>query len=271
LAELLEEKTSIILVTHSLEILQRYCRRAILLDQGEKRYDGDTADAVRLFMDLRGAQRAKSVQSAVPRVVSVEQIMPILSESNITSTMDGWPQSDAFMFTNFPHLRGRGKVDVTRMAILDDKGTPTTIFKQGERMHLYLEFRLKRDMSKPVINIEIKDSYNLLIHSKNSYQNNANAPFLLSQGSMVHYHQSIVLDLAPKNYVIDLDCFDLTDDIQTELDRPDFGELARRMTRLFRLNQAAAVSISPRFDNILVPPHGGLCNLAGESHFAVSA
>ncbi len=62
LAELLQQNTSIILVTHSMGIVQRYCERVILLNAGEKLYDGEPAEAIRQYLQLKGEKRADAIK-----------------------------------------------------------------------------------------------------------------------------------------------------------------------------------------------------------------
>ncbi|MDD2921818.1 MAG: ABC transporter ATP-binding protein [Anaerolineales bacterium] len=272
LAELIEKNTSIVLVTHSLGIVQRYCKRVILLNNGEKLFDGDPNTAVRMFMDLRGAQNAAAAQN----VVSIDQNSDLANNWSVDKPktdirLEAWPPDEAFTLKSFPNLKGKGKINLTRMAVLNDQGQPALVFKQGDRLHLYVEFQLKKDIGMPIINFEIRDPYNLLIHSKSTIQDKTEAPRSVSHGNVVHYYQSVVLDLAPQNYVINLDCFSFSEsDHYTELERQDFGSLVQHMFRLFRLDGAFAIVVTPRFDERMILPYGGLCDLSSETRFQIT-
>ena len=156
------------------------------------------------------------------------------------------------------------------MAVLNDKGEPILIFKQGERLHLYCEFQLKNDIEVPVINIEIRDNLNLLIHSKDSIQNNTQAPFSTPRNSIVHYSQIITLNIAPGNYIFNISCSFLSKENYEQLEKVGYKTTIKRMAHLWRLDQAFAIAVLARFGEALELLHGGLCDLPGSGQIQIS-
>jgi len=276
LAELIENKTSIILVTHSLGIIQRYCNRVILLEKGEKIYDGDPGEAIRLFMQIRGQQKAKAIEALGIQdedytIGSIDNNKPPRKNSPKNVNLSSWPNDTLFNITSFPKLRGRGRVNLTRMAVLNEKGKPTLTFNHGEQMNIYCEFQVKNDIAVPVFNIEIRDSLNLLIHSKSSIQNGVETPSSLSKGSFVHYYQSITLNIAPESYIVNITCFILPLNDYKQAKELGYQEIVNRMNLLWKLDQAFAFLIlnrsgTERLDIV----HGGLCDLPGSGQIQVS-
>jgi len=66
LEELLEKGTSILLVTHDLQLVKNYCRRALYLKQGRLAYNGDCENATEMFlMDMRAAQQPTRSSQAI--------------------------------------------------------------------------------------------------------------------------------------------------------------------------------------------------------------
>jgi hypothetical protein len=158
------------------------------------------------------------------------------------------------------------------LAVLNDQGEPVQVFKQGERLHIYCEFQLKEDIDTPVINVEIRDRLNLLVHSKNSIQNHTESPSVGLRGEIVHYHQSIVLNLSADNYVINLDCFSLPQNEGKPLEKTGFQALsAGSVNRLWRLDQAFAIAILPGYGEQAESLHGGLCDLPGEGRMQIGS
>ncbi len=60
--EMLEEAKAVVIVTHSLEIVEKVCNRAIWLQSGEVKYDGEPADTVRLYKEMASEHKNKVVR-----------------------------------------------------------------------------------------------------------------------------------------------------------------------------------------------------------------
>lgn len=269
LSELIEQKTSILLVTHSMGIVQRYCERVILLNEGEKVFDGQPDEAIRLYMQLRGEKRAEAVKKLwmedEEEVLALSPFPEKRTKPVSTIRPQNWPSDDVFKHKSFPEFRGRGKVDFHRLAVLNDKGDPTLLFKQGDRMHVYCEFSVKQDIDSPVLNIEIRDKFNLLVHAKNTIQNRAVIPNSVSRGGVVHCYQSITLNIAPGNYVINLSCINFLQNSQNYSEKNSHHDFREVTPILWRLDRAFAVAVQLRHGEDFELLHGGLCDLPGES------
>lgn len=62
--DMLGEAKTVILVTHSLGIVEKVCTRSIWLDEGKLRYDGDPKEAVKLYKD--SVKRYRKMKKALP-------------------------------------------------------------------------------------------------------------------------------------------------------------------------------------------------------------
>lgn len=265
LAELIEQKTSIILVTHSMGIIQRYCDRVIFLSNGEKVFAGNPGEGIRLYLQIRGEKQAEFVKKLAQDEELDEVVVPRSGKKpQPTSKPASWPSDEAFTYKTFPALKGKGRASITRMAILNEQGEPAITFKQGERLHLYCEYQVKKDIDVPVVNMEIRDKLNLLIHSKDSLQNSAESPTSVSSGGIIHYYQSISLNLKPGNYIISIEATALSLEDYQQARKYGSG-LTMRMKPLWALKPALAISILPRYGEDLELLHGGICDLPGES------
>jgi lipopolysaccharide transport system ATP-binding protein len=268
LSELIEQKTSILLVTHSMGVIQRYCDRVIVLNEGEKIFDGKPDEAIRMYMQLRGEKRARAVTKlGMEEEEDVQMSVPPAKRAKRSMVVrpQDWPPRKVFRYVDFPELRGKGRVEFQRLAVLNDQGKPAVSFKQGDRMHIYCEFRLKQDIEAPVMNVEIRDTLNLLLHAKNAIQNRAELPPAVSRGDTVHYYQNITLNIAPGNYVIHLNSTVLQAKSQSRLEKRAHRGLQGTVAHLWQLERAFAISVLPRHGEELEVLHGGLCDLPGES------
>jgi len=62
--EMLADAKTVILVTHSLGIVEKVCTRAIWLQEGTIRYDGDPKEAVALYKE--SVKRYRNMKKALP-------------------------------------------------------------------------------------------------------------------------------------------------------------------------------------------------------------
>jgi lipopolysaccharide transport system ATP-binding protein len=276
LAELLEQKTTIILVTHSMGVIQRYCQRVILLNAGEKLFDGPPTDAIRLYLQVRGEQSADAIkrlmldeeETGLENVFS-QQATPKQIPSDLSANTENWPDDSAFTFNSFPKLIGKARASLLRLAVLNDNSEPTLVFKQGEHLHIYCEFQLKQDIDSPVITAEIRDKFSLLVHGKNSRQNHAQAPVSVPRGGIIRYYQNIALNIAPGSYVVNLECASLSQTDIQRLEQLDHPILAAEKKRVWRLDGAFAIALLSRHDKGAELPHSGLCDLPGEGRMQI--
>ena len=277
LAELLQQNTSIILVTHSMGIVQRYCERVILLNAGEKLYDGEPAEAIRQYLQLKGEKRADAIKKLeldeegdgldFPPLKKTGEESP---QTPIHSQIDDWPPDSVFRIKSFPKQIGKARASLTRLAVVNDDGEPALTYKQGDSLRIYCEFQLKQDMEMPVVNMEIRDEHGLLIHGKNSIQNRTQSPTRVSRGSVVHYYQRVALNVAPGNYVINLDCTTLPSDGQWSPEKLGHPGEAGERKRIWRLEGAFAVSVLLRHGEDLELLHSGVCDLPGEGRMQIA-
>lgn len=271
LAELIEQKTSILLVTHSMGVVQRYCNRVIVLNEGKKVFDGDPLEATRVYLQVRGEKRADAIKELEmdEEGEMFDQVAARPTFANQSGVEISWPSDDAFRFTSFSKLSGKARANLLRLAVLNDRGEPESMFKQGDRLHIYYEFQMKQDIEMPVLSAEIRDPLNLLVHAKSSIQNRTNAPSAVGRGDVVRYHQVIKLGIAPGNYVFNLECTTVPGGSSLTLEKLGHAAAKDEISRVWRLDGAFAISISPRHGEELELLHGGLCDLPGEGQMQV--
>lgn len=267
LEELISRNTSIILVTHSMGVVQRYCSRAILLNKGSLIYDGETSKAINMFMHLRGERGIPELQDSLQEEIDEVELELGPSKSrlpiNHISTNHNeaaWPPDSAFTLHSFPKIKGKGRARLIRLAILNDAGEPNLIFRQGDQLHLYLEYELMMDIEMPVTRVEIRDKFNSLIHSKDSQQTNTKVPSSLSKGHIIRWHQTLKLNLAPNNYIFNIELFSMK---SSSPSTQKIAKLSRQETRLSRLDQAFAIVLTHYNQENLDLLHGGLVDLPG--------
>lgn len=270
LDELVAMNTAIILVTHGMSIVNKYCSEVIVIHQGEKIFQGESAKAIATFMQLKNYRARKLIDISFDEEYA-DLESGAQSEALSTTSEDSfpWPQDSVFKQDTFPSLMGKKRASLRRLALCNADGSPAATFRQGEQAFFFYEFELKTDIGLPIAGIRITDEHNLLIHSKNSLQNGANAPLLAKRGSLIRFRQSLSLNLAPGIYIFELELLTITPSDYKLLEKLTTEEYRQKLMRVCRIPQAGSFMVMERHGEQIKVRHGGLCDLPGESQIQV--
>lgn len=179
-----QEGTSILLVTHDMGTLRRFCTKGILLEHGQKAYEGDVLKAVSMYsLQGRTLNDKKDTQSPVPFAETKIQ------EAEIKSTN--------YNLTHF----SEGYAEVINYYLLDALKNQTAVFEQDNSLHFDCQFKLLKDLTVPYFHISIINSQNIVVYAKNSFQNNLMHKPLFIKDSTLKISGKIELSLTPGKYI----------------------------------------------------------------------
>jgi len=260
LEDLIKQNVTIILVTHSIALVRQYCQEVIVLEQGEMVYSGEPGEGIKKYFSIRQNQ---GIKIKVTSTYDEDFVSDLDTLSDTTGNTLQWPGIEEFKKESLPKESSTMSAELVQLALYNDDGVQTNIFRQGEVVYLYYAYRIKKNIGVPISMFSLFSATNLIIHGKNSIQLNADHPKAVNAGDILRFKQSIKLDVSPRNYIFDLEL--------SAISPKDFEELDS-LTRLdFKERLASLVSIKPA-GNILVVPknaggamnlHAGFCNLKG--------
>lgn len=133
---LMQQGTTVLLVTHDMQLIKRYCDRVIYLKKGQIAYDGDPEEGTEIY--LAETKETDSASKAVTRNRSTT------GAANL-----------AF---------GTGKGVITEALIVAESGSGSSaVVKQGERVNLVVKAKITAELAFPRIQMTVRDSrgYNL--------------------------------------------------------------------------------------------------------------
>jgi len=142
--ELTARGTTIILVTHAVDLVTRFCTRAILLDGGRLRMDGAPRDVVNAYLsDLFG----------VPRAVPPE---PRAAQPAATPACQdrGFEQRPGYSADEFRW--GSREAEIVDFALTTAGLSPTAALVSGEEVLLTLRVHFHRKVELPIYGVTIK-------------------------------------------------------------------------------------------------------------------
>lgn len=191
--------TSILLVTHDMGALRRFCSKGILLENGQKVFEGDVLKAVSMYsLQGRTLNDKKDILTTGPYVETNEKSV---IAKNINYTL-----------THF----SEGYAEVKEYNIYDALKNKSAVFEQDTSLHFECVFNLLKYLTVPYFHISIINSQNLAIYAKNSFQHNLLHKQAFPKDSHLKISGKIELALAPGKYVFAVSLHN-TDPVALEL------------------------------------------------------
>lgn len=265
LEELIRENTSVILVTHSMNVVRHYSNRAIVLNQGQMVFQGDVNESIQKYFQI------KASSSGRPRpdyaFVDEDEIsLPEAGSDVVRPSHDqgiDWPAANAFEVTPFPKKASSERAELTSLALCDTNGNPCQSFSQGGVVSFYYEYHVKENMGVPVAAIEIWDQYNILIHGRNSLQYGAQVPLRVRKGERIRFRHDLKLMIAPGKYIFNLRLFTLHPEDFAQIKYLSPGEIREKLILMVSVKPAGMIEIIRDPHSQILGSHSGMCSLPG--------
>ncbi len=156
--DLRDRGKAIVLVTHDLDAVTRFCDRCLLLDAGHILEDGKpdmvvqkyralTFERERRYGGFDGAdQSPTSVKS-----FSSEQQMPIIRS-----------------IPNIDHRFGNGEAELLGIELMNENGEPTRDISGGQNVVIRISARFSQEIERPILGYMIRDRLGIEISASNT-------------------------------------------------------------------------------------------------------
>src|SRR5687768_12361164 len=171
-AEFKRRGKTILLVTHSLGMVERFCDEALWLDSGRIRGSGDPKRIVGAYItDVErreerelAAGDAKAKESAAVTIVSPDEpASAVLPDSPVESATG---PSDMFRATE--GRWGSREVEITDVALLGADGQIAHVFQSGERVDLRIRMRAPLPIDDFVVGVGIFNAEGVCCYGTNT-------------------------------------------------------------------------------------------------------
>ncbi len=207
IAALRREKKTLVLVTHDLDAVERWCDEVLWLEGGVVRERGEprrVIDCYRQFVE-RGEELELLAVSEKEREEDSEVASDHRSDgaAEARSVEDGEAQID-FM----AHRRwGSREIEISAVRLVASGGTPRLMFHPDDSLAIEIDYRLHQELSQHerddlVFGIGITRSDGVLIHGGNTQLEHVTVPALRSSGSVRYSVRKLLL--VEGNYRVDV-------------------------------------------------------------------
>jgi ABC-type polysaccharide/polyol phosphate transport system ATPase subunit len=262
LEELIEQKTAIILVTHSTGTVRQYCDDVIVLNKGNILYHGASNESIQKYFEIKKDRGIKI--NIADTYVEEDYIPPRDDQFKVRTDTLEWPADSIFNLNTLPQKSENKRAKLTQLCICDERGNPCRVFKQGETACIYYAYQVKENMGIPIAGFNLFTVKNLLIHSKNSIQLKAEHPRNVKAGDIIRYKQLIKLDLAPGNYIFNLSLLTMHPRDFDNKEKFSVKEFKEKLIHVIGIKPAGVIEIISHSQYQAIGLHGGICNLDGE-------
>jgi ABC-type polysaccharide/polyol phosphate transport system ATPase subunit len=187
---------TILLVTHSLNLIERFCDEAIWLDAGEKQAEGDPKRVIGAYLtaveateeQLLAATTARAVQEAAePSAMPAPAAADPMSSDMFTATEGRW---------------GSREAEIVRVAFLDKDNQASFVFHTGDAMSIRLHVRASHPIDDFVFGIGLFNADGVCCYGTNTYIEEMNPQRLAGEADVTFAIDT--LDLVEGTYKLDV-------------------------------------------------------------------
>jgi len=162
-AEFKRRNKTILLVTHSLGMVERFCDEALWLDRGEKRGVGDPKRVIGAYVTDVERQEERLLSAGDARVQRESGGAVHAAEGPVEVT------SSAVDMAQVPEGRwGSGQVQISDVGLIGDAQQPTHIFHTGEAVTVRLAVRAMAPVTDVVFGVGIFNAEGLCVYGTNT-------------------------------------------------------------------------------------------------------
>ncbi len=191
-----EEGRTILFVTHALDTVIRYCSRGIVIDNGQKVFDGSSKDAVDSF---------KKILSGDFYEKDLEEKKKLIYENNGKNLL-----KHAFKKYKGTDIYGNGKAHIIDYGILDTEGNPADIIDYNMPFTIVMKIEFTELIENPIFAFTLKDAKGLEITGTNTHMKHMNTGIYQKDDIVtVKFEQKANLQLG--QYALSLGCVNLNE------------------------------------------------------------
>jgi ABC-type polysaccharide/polyol phosphate transport system ATPase subunit len=178
---------TVLLVTHSLDLVTRFCDEALWLDGGLARLQGDPKRVVDAYLlDVAGVENQAGARAI----------------EGSPSTSAGRPEEPADMTRAIEGRWGSREVEISAVEFRGRNGQPAHVFQSGDPIEIRLHVRARRPVSDLVFGVGIFNADGVCCYGTNTAIEGATSGAMSGEGQVSFTVDR--LDLVEGSYLVDV-------------------------------------------------------------------
>jgi ABC-type polysaccharide/polyol phosphate transport system ATPase subunit len=195
-AEFRRRGKTILLVTHSLSLVERFCDEALWLDSGVARSHGDPTRVVSEYLMAVEASEEHLMETTTAKAVAAAE------EDTAPQPPVDPNQPPENMFQASEGRWGAREVEITDVTLLDLEGKPSFVFHSGDPMSIQLKVRAAKPNDDVVFGIGIFSAEGVCCYGTNTFVEEIKPARLAGDGEATFAIEG--LDLVEGTYKLDV-------------------------------------------------------------------
>ena len=193
--EFKEKGRTILFVTHNVSDVLKNCNRAIILENGNKTFDGDVKDGVELYKKIITGNGTKSKEKLEESISNVN--------TEKVEDKDTWKSH----FNENPNLieYGNKKAEVVDYGVFDENNEFLNMIDNEKEVILKSKIKFNETIDNPIFTMTIKDFNGIEIVGTNT-MNEKIYTGKFEKGDVVTVSFKQKLPLAPNKYTLSFSC-----------------------------------------------------------------
>jgi ABC-type polysaccharide/polyol phosphate transport system ATPase subunit len=158
---------TILLVTHSLNLIERFCDEAVWLDAGEKQAEGDPKRVIGAYLTAVEVIEEQLLAATTARAVQEAAEPAVAGSGEGTGEAAADPSGNMFQATE--GRWGSREAEILRVAFLDKDQQPSFVFHTGDAMSIRLSVRAAHPLDDFVFGIGLFNADGVCCYGTNTY------------------------------------------------------------------------------------------------------
>lgn len=193
--EFRDKGITILFVTHSTDLILKYCQSAVLINEGIKIKDGDCKDTVETFRKLMVNIARKNVEQEEEKQAKKED-KPLVKQRNLKEQLTINPT---------PIVYGSMEAEIIDFGIINDKGIITNQLYHDEDYVIQMTVKFDADIIDPIFAYTLKSVDGLELTGTNSLNlNQVFGKIKAGEKVTVRFNQNMILNSG--QYLLSLGC-----------------------------------------------------------------
>jgi len=201
-AEFRRRGKTILLVTHSLNLVERFCDEALWLDQGHAMSHGDPKRVVGAYLTKVEEGEEVLLASTTARAVEDASREGRAGQKGRQPEIDHPADPTSNMFQATEGRWGSREVEITDVAFLDREGQPSFVFHSGDPMSIRVKVRAAQPTDDFVFGIGLFNADGVCCYGTNTYLEEMNPEQLAGDADATFAIDG--LDLVEGTYKLDV-------------------------------------------------------------------
>ena len=251
--KLLSKGTSLIIVSHDMQLIEKYSNHVLLINEGQCIEYGCPNDVVYAYYRLEDKSYVKNKTAILSSKDSSN------NAEQLPRNKIAWPKSEVFINSTALKILGdRETANCNRVALCNSGLQACDTFFIGESAHLFYEIEIFQDIGIPYGIVTVINSKNIIIHAKDTlqYYTSKDITTPLKIGSKLMFSQSFDLDIAIGEYTFSMGFGYIEFEDAKRIREIDYKKRGALMKNVIGMPHALKFKVRSNRNKIAFPFHG---------------